>query len=95
MVFGEESQLEIGVDIGVRFARQLTSGRVGVDLLFTPMLFPGVASKGQGFYWGGRVDGFFERGRFRVILGVGYGHIATFAPDATVNVFELGLAFAL
>jgi len=95
VVFGEESQIEIGADVGSRFARQLSSGRLGIDLLFTPMLFPGVASEGQGFYYGGRADVFFERGRFRVVVGVGYGHIATFKPDATVNTFELGLAFAL
>ncbi len=94
-VFGSDSQVELGIDLGVRFARRLGSGRVGIDGLFTPMLFPGVASEGAGFYWGGRGDLFFERGALRVIVGVGYGHIATFTPDGTVSSFELGIAYSL
>jgi len=94
-VFGTRSQVELGVDMGVRFAKRLSSGRAGVNALFTPMLFPGVSSNGQGFYWGGRVEVFYELRRLALFAGIGYGHIATFSPDTTVNWYELGASYRL
>jgi hypothetical protein len=96
IVFGNgNSQTEIGVDLGIRFAKRLERDRVGIDAVFTPMLFPGVAGYGQGFYYGGRGDLFYELGRYHLLAGVGYGHIATFDPDVSVLWYELGFSTRL
>jgi hypothetical protein len=90
-----DTQVELGIDFGARFSRPVSNGRLGVDALITPMLFPGVSPNGQGFYYGGRAEVFFESGRLHVLAGFGYGHIAIFEPDARVYWYELGISLRL